>query len=689
MSQSSEYPFINREISWLSFNERVLQEAADPAVPLIERLRFLGIFSNNRDEFFRVRVATLKRIAGLKKKDKVLYRGDPLEILDEIHKITVRQEASFEKLYNQIFKVLEKENIFIVDDQELTSDQEQYLIDYFDNEVRPTLVPIMLDKNTKFPYLRDRMNYFAIRINDYQGENNYQFALMEIPTDILPRFIELPSDGPEKFIIMLDDVIRFALEELFKFFDFSSIEAYTIKLTRDAELDIDDDISKSLIDKISKSIKNRKVGEPVRFVYDSQMNDELLQFILKKLDLKRGATLIPGGKYHNFRDFINFPKIGNKRLYYQSLEPLPHPHLTGAKSYLAVVEETDILLYYPFQSFNYFINILREAAMDPDVTEIKINLYRVANQSKVINALVNAIKNGKEVTVVVELTARFDEQANIELSNKLQDEGAKVIFGVSGLKVHSKLALINRVTKEGVKRYAHIGTGNFHEGTAKVYTDASLITSHEEITKEVEDVFDFFENNYKVKEFNHLLVSPYTTRNKFINLINKEIKNAKKGKEAYIILKLNNLMDEELNAKLYQASGVGVKIKLIVRGICSLVPGVKGLSENIEAISIVDRFLEHSRIMVFCNSGKPLYFISSADWMLRNLDKRVEVTTPIYDKGIQKILQDVLDIQLDDNVKSRILGNGHNNDYKKPDPKEPQVRSQVKTYQYFLNLLNE
>ena len=686
MTDKKTFAFENRDLSWLSFNERVLQEASDPEVPLIERIRFLGIYSSNRDEYFKVRVATLKRMNSLSKRHKSLMDDDPEQTLIEIQKIIEKQQKMFDKTFQKLLKLLNKSDIHLINEKELTEDQHQFATDYFKKMVRPALVPVLLETKHKFPYLLDEVIYLAVKLYGVKGKQD-RTALIELPTDHVSRFLVLPQVGKKKFIMLLEDIIRVGLDNIFSIFEYNKIEAYTIKLTRDAELDMEDDLSESFIDKVSKSVKGRKEGAPVRFIYDQEMPKDLFSFISKKLGLQQNEYIIAGGRYHNFRDFIGFPDVGGKIHRHTALPPMGHPDLKDAKSLLSVIAKKDVLLAYPFHSFDAIVDILREAAIDPNVKSIKINIYRVASNSKVINALLNAVKNGKKVTAVMELTARFDEEANIHWSNKLQEGGVHVIAGVPGLKVHSKLILISRKQDRKIVNYAHVGTGNFHEKTALIYSDMSLLTANPKITAEVERVFDYIENPYRAKRFNHLIVSPVNTRRKFIALINKEIKNASAGKEGYILLKLNNLVDKEMIKKLYEASAAGVKIELIVRGVCSLVPGVKGISENITAISIVDRFLEHSRIIVFGNDRDPKYFIASADWMTRNLDHRIEVCTPIYDKNLQKILRDTLQFQLDDNTKSRILDKDQKNKHKETTSTK-KVQSQLATYKYFQDLAN-
>lgn len=674
---------INRDISWLSFNARVLQEAADKSLPLIERIKFLGIFSNNLDEFFRVRVGTYKRMMNLGKDAKSYIGENPVKVLHKIQSIVVSHQKEFDRIYIEILAELKKKNVFIVDEQSLNSGQGRFVKNYFKEKVRPLLVPIMIQHTSKIPSLRDKSIYLAVKLSHKIKNKDSRYALIQVPDD-LPRFVELPQDEKKKgnYIILLDDVIRYCLEDIFFVFNYDTYGAFTVKLTRDAELDIDSDLSKSITEKISKSLKQRKIGEPVRLVYDHQIPRDMLDFLIKCMKIDKNQALLPGGRYHNFKDFMQFPKVGSNDLISAPLAVMDHPKLKGNKSMFEVLKKEDILLTFPYQSFDHIIDFLREAAIDPAVTSIKITLYRVAKNSKIINALINAIQNGKAVTVVVELQARFDEQANLNLANKLQDEGATLIYGVQGLKVHSKLIYISR--KEGNKSvaYAHVGTGNFNESTAKVYSDFSLLTSDSRITSEVEKVFHFFKNNYKTGTYKNILVAPFFMRNKLLKLIQNEIKNAKAKKNALIQLKLNSLTDEELIKKLYAASNAGVKIQLIIRGICSLVPGVKGMSENIEAISLVDQFLEHARSMVFHNGGKELVYISSADWMIRNLDFRTEVACPIYNPELQKEIKKIFELQWNGSTKVRILNQKQDNPYRQA-PDGIKRRAQLEIYNYF------
>jgi polyphosphate kinase len=675
---------INRELSWLAFNERVLQEAEDESVPLIERIKFLGIYSNNRDEFFRVRVANLKRTMKHHKKADGLLGDHPKRLLDKIQKIVIEQQNKFENIYQNIIRELAIHNIFIINEKQLDTKQEQFVKEYFREKVMPLLFPIMLDYGSSFPYLKDKSGYLIIKLGRNSKTKKSKYALIEVPTDTISRFVVLPKENEKNYIILLDDVIRVCLEDIFPNFEHDYIEAYNIKLTRDAEIDIDNDLAKSLVEKLSKGLKDRKKGQPVRLVYDGKIAPDILDFIMKKIKLRKEDNPIPGGRYHNFKDFISFPNIGPAELSYKKNAPLKHPDLIGQPNLFKVIKKKDILLTFPYQSYEHIIDLLREASIDPKVQAIRITLYRVAKNSNIVKALINAVKNGKQVIAVVEIQARFDEEANIYWSNKLQEEGAKVIYGVPGLKVHSKMFLITRKEGGKINHYAHVGTGNFNGDTAKIYTDHSLLTANKQITEEVEKVFGFYEDNTKPGTYKHLLVSPFFMRKRLIQLINKEIRNAKENKPAYIILKLNNLVDPVMIKKLYEASSKGIKIKLIIRGICSLIPGVKGLSDNIEAISVIDKFLEHSRVFIFCNNEDEKYFISSADWMTRNLDHRSEVALPIYDIKIQQQIRKIIDTLWSDNTKARILGSKQDNEYRRNDS-VIRVRAQEDVYR----LLNQ
>lgn len=674
--------FINRELSWLTFNHAVLQEAADKDVPLVERFRFLGIFSNNLDEFFKVRVASVKRLSELKVDTSKLTHEKPKILLNHIQKKVLELQNLFDNIFHTLLEELEKEGIFIINEKQLNKKQEKFVGDYFIEHLLPVISPIMLNKVKSFPPLKDKSIYLATKLSDEKPDGKFEYALMELPRKTLPRFIQLPKEDDKRFIILLDDVIRSQMKYIFRKFPYTSFDSYTIKITRDAELDIDNDLTKGFLEKISKGVKGRKKGQPVRFVYDKKMVPDLMGFLKTQLRIDTNDNLIPGGRYHNFKDFMEFPNIGPKNLEYQKLKPLTHPSFSPEESILDMIDKKDILVYFPYHNFLHFVNLLREAAIDPTVTSIRITLYRVARVSKVINTLINASLNGKEVTVVIELQARFDEESNIYWSKKLEEAGAKVIFGIPGLKVHAKLLLIGRKIHkhEKIQYTSCISTGNFHEGTARVYSDVSLFTAHKKITREVRTIFNFIEYPYRPIQLYHLLLSPVFMRNGLIDLIDNEIENAKNNKKASIILKLNNLVDRKMISKLYLASQAGVQVTLLVRGICSLIPGIPGLSENIKATCIVGRFLEHSRIFIFENEGKELYYISSADWMTRNLDHRVEVVSPILDPDLQKELRHIIELHLSDNVKARIINDSQNNQYKKSGGKK--INSQIEHYRF-------
>ncbi|GGE16976.1 polyphosphate kinase 1 [Psychroflexus salis] len=685
MNKQNKY--INRELSWLQFNERVLQEAEDTSVPLIERLRFLGIFSNNLDEFFRVRYAAIKRIENSTDgKGKRLLGGiSPSRLLKEITQIVIKQQADSLEILSKIQHQLKDHDIYIIKEDEVDETQAQFLRDYFLQKVSPALVTIMLNDLDDVPKLKDSAAYLSVKMIQKKGkkfENRY--ILIEIPSSV-NRFVVIPSENSKKYIILLDDLIRFNLDSIFNIFNYESISAHMIKITRDAQLDLEGDFNKSYIEKIMEGVKDRVDGDPVRFVYDSTIDQDTLDFMLEKMQIENEDSIIPGGRYHNRRDYMKFPDLGSKHLLYEKINPLPIEGLSLQGSLLRSIEQKDYLLYAPYQTFSYVVKFLREAALDPKVKFIGITIYRLAEVSHIASSLINAAKNGKKVVVSIELQARFDEANNIKYAERMQREGIHLIFGVTGLKVHAKACFIERLENEKVKRYGFISTGNFNENTAKIYTDYTLFTADQGILKDIKKVFEFFEVNYKVKKYKHLIVSPHYTRERFEEMIDYEIDNHKNGKPAGIKFKVNSLSDYLMIDKLYEASRAGLAIQLIIRGINCLIPGVKGMSENIEAISVVDKFLEHPRLYIFENAGNPKIFISSADLMTRNLDHRVEISCPIYDKDIKQQLLDTFDICWNENIKARDFSKGKNT-YKKIKGKE--VRSQFATYDYYLQKQN-
>ena len=674
---------INRELSWLSFNDRVLQEANDVHVPLLERLKFLGIFSSNLDEFFRVRVATNKRMLQVKSsKTNTINKKEIQEALQDIYNKVVIQQVKFNNIYNQLLNEFKSKNVYFVNEKQINIQQTLEVRKNFKDEIINTIFPLILDAKQSFPFLRDNTVYLACKLsNSITKEKKY--ALIPLPTKIKKRFFQLPKQGGNTYMMFIDDVIRCNLDVVFSSFEFNMFEAYTIKLTRDAEIDLESDVSLDILDTIKNSLKQRKKGQPVRLIYDQEMPKDFIKFINQKLKLSKDE-LIPGQRYHNFRDFIGFPDIKKTDLKYQNIEPLAIPELDKAKTLFNAIRAKDFLISHPYQPFSYIIRLLREAAIDPNVVSIKITLYRVAENSNVVNALINAVKNGKKVIVMMELKARFDEEHNIYWSNKLREEGATVLFTIPSYKVHTKMCLISRKEKTGLKNYAHLGTGNYNGETAKFYCDHSVFTSNKRITDELTKVFkliaDFKPEKYK---FSTILVSPINLRATFIRLIDAEISNKKAGKEAYIIMKMNSLVDLEIIDKLYTASNAGVRIDLIVRGICCLVPGVKGKSENINAISIVDKFLEHARVYVFANAGRERIYMGSADMMTRNLDNRIEVCFPVISPDIKHEIKKMLSIQMSDNAKARILDAYQINEYKPNGI--PRIRSQVEFYNYLKN----
>lgn len=677
---------IPRDVSWLSFNARVLQEAGDPTVPLRERIRFLGIFSNNLDEFFRVRVATLKRMIEVGNKGKMQLEENPEEILEEIQMTVLNQQSEFNRIWNGLQEELAKEKIFLVTERDLTPEQESFVTRYYDDEVSPNVIPLMIESIPEFPYLRDKSIYLGVVMWKHESALTRKYAVIEMPTRFVNRFILLPSPDGEHHIILLEDVIRFNLPEIFSYFGYDQYQSNVFKVTRDAEIDIDNDISTTLIQKIEKGLKNRRKGKPVRFVYDKEMDPGLLEYLMRRLNLAKRDYLIPGGRIHNFRHFMDFPsdvfKGGSKRR-----RAIDHP-LLQEQRITDVVMQRDIMLHFPYHSFNPVIDMLREAAIDPDVTVIKITCYRLASNSKVVNALINAVRNGKQVTVMLELRARFDEEANLEWKERLEDEGVKVLIGIPNMKVHAKICLIRKRLKDRIQHYGFVSTGNLNESTAKVYADHILLTSNRSIMSDVNKLFNYIEH-YKtgthfLKACTLILPSPTLVRKELLRLIQNEIKAAKHGKKAVITAKMNSLSDEEMIQQLYEAAREGVAVRLIVRGIFCMFSENEKFPIPVKAVSIIDEYLEHARVWLFENGGKEKVYISSADWMVRNLDHRVEASCPILDERIKKELKDILAIQLEDNVKARVLDNELKNDYVHNDT-DMRVRSQTETYTYLLN----
>lgn len=675
-------PTVHRDLSWLSFNYRVLQEAKDPAVPLLERLKFLAIYSSNLDEFFRIRVASIRNLKRVGKKTKAELDFDPRELLKEIHRIVNLQQEEFSAIFSdQIVPELKTHHVHILRRVELNAEQRQFVENYFHEYLLPFVMPVLLVKRRIRPFLANAHLYLAVHLRSRKkGLNESDYALVKIPSDQLPRFVELPSLGNRKDLILLDDIVRHSVYWLFPGYEIQ--DTYSIKLTRDAELYIDDEFSGDLVQKIKSSLQKRQVGPASRFVYDREMPGHLLEYLKDTFDLGK-YDVLPEGRYHNNFDFFKFPDFGMHHLKNKILEPLPHPALHKSEDPFLLIQTKDRMVHVPYQSYNAVIHFFEQAAKDPNVTHIKIIQYRVARNSRIMQSLIHAVQNGKQVSVFVEIKARFDEAANLEWGEKLEKAGVRVYYSFPGVKVHSKLALIRRIEGKTTRLYAYLSTGNFHEDTAKVYGDFGLFTADPRITAEVSMVFAYLENVKPPKEaFQHLLVGKFNLRSGLEAQIDQEIAAAQEGLPASMIIKMNSLEDTDMINQLYKASRAGVKIQLIIRGVCCLVPGVPGISDNIEVISIVDRFLEHARVFVFHNQGNDVILLSSADWMTRNLNYRIECAFPVYDPDLRQEIKDVLQLQLADNVKARVIDRADRNEYRRVQSDIP-VRSQLETYFYY------
>ena len=678
--------FIVRDISWLSFNGRVLQEAADKSVPLKERIRFLGIFSNNLDEFFRVRVATLTRMMEFGSKDdlKMNLEKNPKRIMEEINQIVLLQQNEFNRIWNELIVEMKSNHVFIKTEKQLTLFQQKFVRQYFESEVRTNIIPLMVESIPVFPNLRDKSIFLAVRMFSSANINKHNFVVIEIPTKVMNRFVLLPSPSNQKHIILLEDVIRFNLKYIFAHMDFDHFEGWIFKVTRDAEIDLDNDLNTSFIQKIEAGIKKRKRAKTVRLVYDEEIDTTLLNYLLKRLNITSKDNVIPGSRIHNFRDFMDFPNVFPHQQSQRKI--ITHPAFNNSSRVTDVVLKKDVLLSLPYHSFDSLIDLLREAAMDANVKSIHITAYRLAPNSKVINALINAARNGKHVTVMLELRARFHEEVNLNWKTVLEDEGVKVLIGIADMKIHAKMCVIRKKVGNRSKKYGFIGTGNLNESTAKIYTDFFLLTSNSMIMSDIERIFNYLgkpkDNESLIDKCTHLITCPKNLRIKMSELIDFEIKQVKKGKHAEMILKMNSLSDEFLIEKLYEAAKQGVKIKLIVRGIFCMLTDLPKIKNNVEAISIVDEYLEHARVFLFHHGGDEKIYISSGDWMIRNIDHRVEVTCPIKNSKLKKEMKEILCLQLHDNLKARILDNHLSNHYK-PIRGGIAIRSQIEIMKYF------
>ncbi|MBM6670165.1 RNA degradosome polyphosphate kinase [Phocaeicola coprophilus] len=678
--KKKEFPYLERDISWMYFNERILQEATREHVPLLERMSFLGIYSNNLDEFFRVRMASQSRIAECTDRSAARESEHAKKVIKQINKLNAQYAKAYSKAVDEVTEALRRENIFLVSDTELTPEQQDFIHDYYHSKLSGLIVPVWFSAIKMLDYENDEDIYLAVKVTRHEPRTVSDYAFLELPVAQCGRFVRLPDHEGKSYLMYLDDAVRHCLPFIFEGLGYTGYEAYTFKFTRDAEMEIDNDLRTGMLQKISKGVKSRKRGEPLRVLYDARMPKDLLKRVLRKLDLDSLDTVLAGGRYQNHKDFMKFPDCGRGDLRYPAWPPILKRELDGPESLIRRIQEKDRFLHVPYHSFDSFIRLLQEAAVSKEVDSIKMTLYRLAKESKVVKALIGAARNGKKVTVVIELLARFDEASNINWSKRMQEAGIKVIFGVEGLKVHSKLVHI------GMKRgtdVACISTGNFHEGNARTYTDCMLMTASRRLVKDVDSVFSFIERPYSPIRFKELLVSPNEMKNKFVTLINNEIKNKKSGKPAYIKIKINHITDPVMVEKLYEASRAGVDIDLLVRGNCSLVTGIPDVSDHIRIHGIIDRYLEHSRIFVFAAGGEERVFIGSADWMTRNLDHRVEVVTPIYDPAIKEEMKRIVDYGFRDTLQARIVdGEGKNLFCEAPEG-EPPFRSQEALYEYY------
>lgn len=680
--------YIPRDISWLSFNGRVLQEAADTTVPLISRIKFLGIFSNNLDEFFRVRVAGLKRALLVDEKTaKHTFFEKPQLILEELNHKLIKQQKKFDNVWSDVQKEMAKQSVFLKSSDDLNEEQQEFVKEYYLKQVESNVIPLLLDVGRPMHFVRDKSLYLGIAMQKKDIQKEAKYAIIEIPTPLLGRFTILPSPKKEIHVILLEDIIKYNLPYIFSFFGFDEFHAHAFKITRDAEFDLDNDINTNLAEKIAKALKNRSKGKPTRFVFDEKMHPQLVEFLIKKLDITKKDSIIPGRKIHNFKDFMDFPNVFKRQKPVIERSSFHHPELTISQPISDIISKKDILLAFPYHDFDHVIDMLREAAIDPDVTAIQITAYRLAPNSKIGNALVNAQRNGKNVTVMLELRARFDEQHNLLWKERFENDGIEVLVGLPDRKVHAKLCMIEKKVNDSTFKYGFVSTGNLNEKTAKLYSDFCLMTSRKSIMEDIDKVFHSLrhpehslQNNLSLGK--GILFSPTHMRDEIMRLIDKEIEEVKANRKAYIIIKINALSDKQLIKKLYEAAEAGVIIQMIVRGIyCA--KNQKTFVKPIEAISIVDEYLEHARVLYFYHAGKEEMFLSSADWMTRNLDYRIEAAVRVMDKKIKKQLLDILHIQLSDNVKARKLNNLLSNKYIKTN--DSPCQSQLAIYHYLKN----
>ena len=675
--------YVERDVSWMYFNHRILQEAEKEYVPLLERLSFLGIYSNNLDEFFRVRVASLNRML-----DRKLEKDTENQIkktLKTINKLNESYSKEYTEAVDTVFHELELHKVRLVTEENLNDEQKEFLTQFFYDKLNGSVNPIWLNEIDDLSTLEDNRIYLIVektelpdgaeiseegKLTDKDGKKlkdkdvKKKYAVVKVPDRVYGRWVKIPSSDGFDNIMYLDDVCRFCLPLVFLGFKESTYRAYSFKFTKDAEMELENDADFGTMEKIALGVNSRKKGEAVRVIYDSAMPKEMQKKLRERLNTKELDASLAGGRYQNHKDLMSFPDCGHKELKYEKWAPIMKPEFLSNESILDQIRQKDRFIHVPYHSFNGYIRVLREAATKPEVKSIKTTLYRLAKDSKVVKALITAARNGKKVTAVVELLARFDEESNIKWSKRMQEEGVNVIFGVEGLKIHSKLLYIE--SKKG--NIACVGTGNFHEGNAKIYTDYLMMTARPKLVNEVAKVFDFIDRPFSPFRFNELLVSPNSMKSRILRMLDTEIKNANEGKEAWVKMKINHITDTDMVAKLYQASKAGVKIDIVIRGNCSLVPDIPKLSDNIRCVGIIDRYLEHSRILVFANGGKPRYFIGSADWMPRNLINRIEVLTPVYDEEMQADLLRTIAYGMRDTMNGRVVDGKGSNDFVPGDP---------------------
>lgn len=670
--------YVDRDVSWMYFNHRILQEGRKEYVPLLERLSFLGIYSNNLDEFFRVRVASLNRLLARDGITKSM-RNQIKKSLKTINLLNETYSQEYTEAVHRVQGELALHKIRILNEMQLNEEQKKYLTTFFYEKLNGSVNPIWLSEIKDLSSLEDNRIYLLVEKSGKSEGDKPKYAIIKVPDRVYGRWQKIPSSEGFDNIMYLDDVVRYCLPLIFIGFKESQFRAFSFKFTKDAEMDLDteNEFEYSTVEKVAAGVDSRRRGEAVRLLYDKAMPKEALKKIKDRISATEWDTMLAGGRYQNHKDLMSFPACGHEELRYPKWpQIMPPEFLKVHESVLDLIRQRDLFIHVPYHSFNSYIRVLQEAAIRPEVKVIKTTLYRLAKDSKVVKALITAARNGKEVTAVVELLARFDEESNIKWSKRMQEEGVNVIFGVEGLKIHSKLLYLE--SKKG--NIACIGTGNFHEGNAKIYTDYMMMTARPRIVNEVAKVFNFIDRPFSQVRFQELMVSPNSMKSRILRLLDTEIKNAQAGKEAWVKIKINHITEPEVVNKLYHASCAGVKIDILIRGNCSLVPGIPGLSENIRCVGIIDRYLEHSRVLIFCNGGNPRYYLGSADWMPRNLLNRIEVMTPVYDETLRADLLRTVEYGLKDTTNARVVDGKGTNEIQKGE----YFRSQEELYKAYL-----